>query len=187
MDSNTHHNYFPILHFVSTYTLNSKLQVVYRRSTDQMTELDVSYGSKHALQSLSNKPFVCTYTHKSKTIGHTPCTPVYECSAYRTTALQLETFLKWLRVAWEIQLESYDPRHALVILWYTIVCIYCKPCIHRDLVGNYTWQQNPQTLWLHTTHQTMAFLPMMHHFTCVRAKLASYTTHRCVFSINRVH
>ena len=29
-----------------------------------------SYGSKHALWSLSDTPFVCTYTHNLKTTGH---------------------------------------------------------------------------------------------------------------------
>ena len=27
----------------------------------------------------------------------------------------------------EIRLESYGPRHALVILLYNIVCMFCKP------------------------------------------------------------
>ena len=34
-----------------------------------------SYGSKHALQTLSGNPFVCTYKHNLKTTGHT-CTVV---------------------------------------------------------------------------------------------------------------
>ena len=38
------------------------------------------------------------------------------------------------RVACEIQLKSYVPRHALVICWYNILCIYCKP-IHTSLSG----------------------------------------------------
>ena len=66
--------------------ITRKLQAVYRHSTYRMTpplwamsnicvraerEMQLaSYGSKHASQSLSNKPFVCTYTHKSTIIGH---------------------------------------------------------------------------------------------------------------------
>ena len=86
MDPNMHHNLFSMRHFGCTYTHNLKLQVVYRRSTYWMTALLwemsmfcvragceirlVSYSSKHASQSLSNKPFVRTYTHNLKTIGH---------------------------------------------------------------------------------------------------------------------
>ena len=32
------------------------------------------------------------------------------------TAVLSETFFVWFRVALEIRLESYDPRHALVVL-----------------------------------------------------------------------
>ena len=89
----------------------------------------VSYGSKHASQSLSSKPFVRTCTHNLKTTGH------IWMSAYQTTALLLETFLVLFRVAWEIrQLESYGLRHTLVVLWYNIVCVYCRP-IHTSLIG----------------------------------------------------
>ena len=49
----------------------------------------MSYGSKHALQSLSDKHFVGTYmyTHNLK------LQVIYGCLAYRVTALLLETFL----------------------------------------------------------------------------------------------
>ena len=61
---------------------------------------------------------------------------IYGHSAYRMTALLLETFLVWFRVAWEIRLESYmyRPRHASGILWYNIACIYCQP-VHTLLFG----------------------------------------------------
>ena len=48
-------------------------------------------------------------------------------SAYRTTAILSETFFVRFRFAWEIWLESYGLTHASDILWYHIVCIYCKP------------------------------------------------------------
>ena len=63
-----------------------------------------------------------------------------------------------VRVAWEIW------RATLVILWYKIVCIYMYYKCDHFLVCNNTWQQNSRTLWLHTTHQTKALLPTMHHF-----------------------
>ena len=57
-------------------------------------------------------------------------------SAYRTVALLSKTFLVWFRVSWEIQLESYGPRHASVILWYFIACKYCKHVhVHTSLLG----------------------------------------------------
>ena len=80
------------------------------------------YGSKHASQSLSNKPFVHTYTDYLKTTCH-----IYGCSAYQTTVILFETFLVRLRAAWEIYLKMYGPRHASVVLLYNIVCLYCKP------------------------------------------------------------
>ena len=109
--------------------ITRKLQVVCRRSTYQMTALlslminfcvrtgcEIwlsSYGSKHAPQSLSDKPLCMLYKHKSKNIGP------YGHSGYRMTTVLLEKF----RVTWWIWLESCGPRHALVVLWYNVVCI----------------------------------------------------------------
>ena len=70
-----------------------------------------------SLNSHTNNPFVCTYTHSPKiqvTYGH---------SAHLITALLSETFLQWFRVAWEIHLDSSSPRHTSVILWYNIMYI----------------------------------------------------------------
>ena len=36
-----------------------------------------------------------------------------------------ETLFVWFRIALEIQLDSYGPRHVSVILSYDIVCIHC--------------------------------------------------------------
>ena len=52
---------------------------------------------------------------------------IYRHSAYQTTAVLSETFFVWIRAEWESRLESCGPRHASVVLWYNIVCIYCKP------------------------------------------------------------
>ena len=127
---------------------NSKLPIVYERSTYRMTALLSEmyvvcaragceiwfsrYGSKHTSQSLSDKPcmhlHVRTDTHNLKTTAYKPG---YVRSAYRTIALLLETFefLVWFRAAWEARLERYGSRHASVVLWYNTVCTcrYCKP------------------------------------------------------------
>ena len=66
--------------------ITQKLCGVYKRSAHQTNALlsdiflflvraacelrSASYGSKHTSQSLSDKPFVCTYMHKAKTIRH---------------------------------------------------------------------------------------------------------------------
>ena len=76
-------------------------------------------------------------------------------SAYQMIALLLETFLVWLRLAWEIRLDNYGRRHILVALWYIQQCVYkLQACtyIHRSLVLNYTWQQTnvPYDRILHT-------------------------------------
>ena len=55
---------------------------------------------------------------------------IYGCSGDRMTAVQLETFFVRFRVAWEIWLESYGPRHASVMC----MCVYCKP-VHTSLYG----------------------------------------------------
>ena len=124
-----------------------KLQVVYGPSTSWMTALLsempifciragyaiwlASYGSKHVSQCLSGKQFVRMYTHITWKVQ-----VIYWTFAYRTTALQSETFLVCFRVAWEIQLESFGPRYASVVLWYNIVCVhvYCKS-LHLSLIG----------------------------------------------------
>ena len=36
------------------------------------------------------------------------------------------------RVAWEILMENYGPRHTSVVLWYNTVCVCCKP-VHTSL------------------------------------------------------
>ena len=190
MDPNGHGNLFRYNTMCLITLITWKLQVVYGCSTYWTTALQlemsifcvrteceiwlVSYGSKHALQSVSDKPFVCTYMHNLK------LQVIHGCSAYQTTALLFETFFVWFRVASEILLDSYGPRHTSVVLWYKIVCILqarklASLYIHRYLICNYIHMTtNSCTLWLDTTHQTTVLLPTMHLF--IWTKLASYTT-----------
>ena len=122
---------YKILHVLKL--LFWKLLVVYEHFTYWMTTLlsemsifcfgDVckilvtSYTSKHASQSLSNKQIMYIGTYILKTTGHIWTFRI------STTALLLKTFLVCVRFAWKIQLESYSPRHASVIVWYNSVCI----------------------------------------------------------------
>ena len=101
------------------------------------------------------------------------------CSTYWTTAVLLDTFFVSIRVSWEIQLESYDPRHASSFSGTTLCAYSASMYIHRYFIHYYAWQQNSCKLWLDTTHQTAALLPTKHCF--LKAKLATYTT-RCRIS-----
>ena len=76
-----------------------------------------SYGSKHTLQPLSNTPIVRTYRHNLKT---TSCIQTFYISNNCSTT---QDFLVWLRVAWEIQLESFGPRHASWLFSDTTLCV----------------------------------------------------------------
>ena len=141
-----------------------KLQVVHGRSTYQMTALLLkmsnfwvtvahelwlaSYGFKHTLQSLCDKPFVPENYWLYMDVLHIEWLFYYQ-----------KTLLVWFRFAIEIPLESYGPRHVLVILWYNIVCAYCKP--------------------IHTMHHWHLYCQWCIVF--VRTKWASYTTRCSVF------
>ena len=81
---------------------------------------------------------------------------IYGHSAYWMTALLLETFLEWFRVAWEIWLESYGPRHALVILSHNIVCVYCKPVHTQQLKNNRNYPAT-ENLWQRKTGRLVYF------------------------------
>ena len=102
--------------------ITQKLEVVYRCSTYWMTSLLseihifwlraaceiqlASYGSKHALQSLSDtlECILTCITWKLQV--------VYEHFTYQTTALLSEMSIFWVRAPCEIQLASYDSKHA---------------------------------------------------------------------------
>ena len=47
----------------------------------------------------------------------------------------------WFRVALEIQLESYGPRHASVVLWYDILCAYTAS-LYNMLCAKFGWGQS---------------------------------------------
>ena len=168
-----------------------KLQVVYGTSTYQMTALLlempifwvrraceiqlVRYGSKHASQSLSDKPF-CILTCVTWRLQ-----VVYEHSAYQTTALVLSTFpcvvYSCMRPHWRATAPDMHRSFS-----GTTLCGYtANAYIHCYLVCNYARQQNSRTSWQHTTHQMTASLCF------IRTKLASYTKHCSAFSINHAN
>ena len=115
--------------------LHIKWLLYYWRCLFSGLELYLRYSWWITAPNMHRSPFwygirVCLHAYNCnlKTtgcIGHSACL---------TTALLLETFLVWFRVAWEIWPESYSPRHAKVTLWYNIVCIFCKP-IHTSPFG----------------------------------------------------
>ena len=80
-----------------------------------------SYASKHALQYLSNRLFYAYSVLKRITWK---LKVVRERSSYRTTAILSETIFVCFRVALGIRLESFGPRHASVVFWYHILCVY---------------------------------------------------------------
>ena len=160
MDPNTYHNPSPIRCFVRTYMI--ALTEMLSKMSISVLELDARYNwraSMHCSPFLTSDLCVLTcITWKLQVIyGH---------SVYRTTALILETFLVCIRVAWEIQLESYGPRHTSVILWYNIVCVYCKP-LHSSLFAAQLCMRTKSTY-------------------LIRAMLTRYTAGYSVISINRV-
>ena len=87
---------------------------------------------------------------------------MYGHSSCQMTALLSETFLVCFRVAWEIQLENYGPRHASIgrSLTQLYECVNCKLYIHILLFGAQLRMATKLTylIWLHTTHQTTALL-----------------------------
>ena len=111
--------------------LHSAWLLCYRRCLFSVLELDVRYdwwvmapSTHYSLFSISNLCVLTRITWKLQVIyGH---------STYWMTTLLSETFHVCVRVAWEIGLESYSTRHASVVLWYNIVCVYCKP-VHSSL------------------------------------------------------
>ena len=168
-----------------------KLQVVYGHSTYRITALlskmpifcvragceirMVSYGSKHAQQSFSDKPFVHIYLSANfenfksyDDIEHMKRLLCYR--RHSLCGLELHERSDWRATAPDMHRSFSD----------TTLCAYtASPYIHRYMVHNYAWQQNSRTLLLHTTHQMMALLPMFHSF--LRTKLASYCTRSSVF------
>ena len=147
-----------------TYTCNSKLQDIYERCIHWMTALlsEISifcvragceirlmtYGSKHSLQFLliSHLCVLTCITWKLHV--------VYGHSAYQMTALPSDTFLVWFRVArsnWRAMAQT-----CISLLWYKVVCVYCKP-VYTSLFGAQLHDNRNSrtcTFWLHITHQS---------------------------------
>ena len=98
--------------------------------------LQVSYGSKHTSQCLFDKAFAHTYVHNLKTAGDIRTFYISNsCSTIRR-------FLVCFRVAWEIRLESYDPRHSS----YSKIAVWCaamhdnKTHVPYDCILHTNWQ-----------------------------------------------
>ena len=192
MDPNTHRNHF-LINILCVLTLvTRKLQVICRRSTYRMTALlsgmsivCVKAGCK--MQNIYHSLFPISHFRVYSVLRHITWKLQVICgrSANRTTAILSETFFVWFRVAIEIWLESCGSRHASVVLWCDIVCVYCKP-MYTLLFGTQL-RLTTKLTDLMTAYYTPndGLLPTMHrlHWT----KLASYTTHCSVFSINRLH
>ena len=112
----------------STYRTTALLSKIYIFSVGVgLRKLMTSYPFKYASQSLFHRPFyagVLRHITWKLQVVH-----VGECSAYRMTAILSEVFFVCFRVALEIRLERYDPRHASVVFWYHMhcacACIYC--------------------------------------------------------------
>ena len=135
---------FSDMTFVHTYTRNLKtihrIQTLYIlnvcstiRDVYFLLELDARYEWRvmapnihHSFFPISHLRVLTHITWKLQVL--------YGCSAYQITALLRKTFLVWFRVAREIQLESYGPRHTSVVLWCKIVCVYCQP-LYTALFG----------------------------------------------------
>ena len=131
----------------------------------------MSYGSNHTLQRFPLQHFVHTYTHNSKATG-------YIWTFYiSNNCSTIGDIVVWLRVAWEIRLESYWPKTRIGrSLIQHCVCIYTASlCMHCYLVRNYAWQQKLYTLWLHTTHQSFSTTIFCNRvvFLCVHSCLVS--------------
>ena len=119
-------NYRPYMDIV-----NFEQLLYYRIWHYSELELDVKYNWWVMAPNTNHSVFSISQMYILKHIGlKLHC--IYGHSAYWMNALLLETFCEWVRVAWEIWLESYCPRNASGILWCSIMCVYCKP-IHTLL------------------------------------------------------
>ena len=74
-------------------------------------------------------------------------------------------YWKYFLFGWELQYRSGWRATVRKTHWPffdATLCAYTtSPHIHRYFVCNYTWQQNSHTLWMYTTHQTSALLPIL--------------------------
>ena len=169
--------------------ITRKLQVVCRHATYWMTALlskmfiffvragceiwMASYVSKHALQSLSDKPLLCIQILRHITWK---LQVIRGSSAHRMTATLSETFFACFRVPLEIWLESWSPRQASVVLWF-IVCLYCKP-VCTSLIGRQL------RLTTKLMHLMTAYYSPYDGFTAANTSFCLVTLHIAVSPIN---
>ena len=186
MAPNTHCSLFLIHHFVYTYAHNLEttshiwtfcctywttallwMSIFWVRTACEIRL--ASYGPKHALQSLSDMPFVRTYMYNLK------LWVVYGHFTYQTTALLSEIFLTWFRIVWQIWLESYSCWHALRSFSGATLCAYTARLYVHVYMYIASWcitmDDNNKT---HILHQTMALLPTMHCFIRTKCYIAAY-------------
>ena len=147
MALNTHCGLFLMHHFVHTCT-TSKLKVISGHFTYQMTvllsEIPVSIFWVRAVCGNGQWVMAPNMHCSLFPICHLCVLPriawklqvVCGRSIHHMIALLLNTFLVWVKVAWDIRLENYGPRHAY---------------IHHYSVHNYVWQENSRSLWLYYT------------------------------------
>ena len=191
---------FPIRHLCVLALVTRKLQDVYKRCTCTywmtavLSEIPIfcvragckiwfvsyMYSSKHSSQFFPIN-YLCVLTRITWKLQ-----VIYGCSARWMTALLLDTFLVWFRVAREIQMESYGSRHISVVLWDKLVCVYCKP-ICTSLFG----AQLCMTVETHVPYDCVLhtkWLLYCHRFIVLQEQswLATLHVFFSVFSINHV-
>ena len=190
MAPNTHHSHFSTHHFVHTYTsytniLHIEWLLYYRRCLFSVLDLRARYNwwvttpnTHHSFFLIWHLCILPRITWKLQV--------VYRHSTYWTTSLLLKTFLEQFRVAWEIQLESYGPRHTCdhSLIQHCLACTASPYILYITIWCTTIYDNKTHVAYDCTTYQTTALLPTMHRF--IRTKLASYTTHCSVFSINHV-
>ena len=179
----------------TTFTITRKLQIVCRRCTYRLLYYQRCPVSVLELDERYDRRVMAPNTHRSLfPISHLSVLTHISRKLYRSYVdvphIELLLYCRWHSLSGLEEHERFDlrataPEMHLSFSDTTLWAFTSSPCIHRDLVRNYAWQQNSRILSLHTTHQTMVLLPILHRFTCIRAKLASYTTRCGAFSINR--
>ena len=170
MDPNMHRNLFPIWHFARTYMYhhNSKntscISIVlhierllyHMRCLFSMLEVDARYDWQVMAPNTHHNAFLIShyaYLHS-------------KLEKYRSymDVLHIEwlffswrnSLLVWFGVAWEFRLESYSPTHALVVLWYKIVCIM-QAHIHITIWCTAIHKNKIQIPYLCTPHTEWRF------------------------------
>ena len=124
--------------------LHIEWQLYYWRCLFSVLELDARYkwwvthpNMQHSLFQMSN---FCIYSVLRQLVWKLHVTRGR--SAYRTTALLLETFSEWFQscnrdLTRELQRETHIG-HSLI--WHCVCTT--SPYIHCDWIGNHTWKQN---------------------------------------------